>query len=389
MIAEKNISENASPTYFQNLDVIRFFSAFMIIIFHAFYGWKDNRGFPKFLTDDSGQLSAFGKLIENGMHNLVLNVEVFFMISGFVITHLLLAEKEKSEKVNLGRYYIRRALRILPLYYIVLGLTPLYNYYYNEATPHYLNFIFMGGNFELIQRGWGAATVNPLWTLCIEAQFYLIWPLLVAFIPRKWLMHVFSFIILMSVAFRISVFHSENWWMTIYMHTLSRIDVIAVGAIIALIYHNNKNISLTIPRWIRLMVYSVFLFVYFTDDAGYIDSLFLVSVKKYFYVLVIAFALMNYLFNPTAMFAPKRQTIFHSLGKITYGTYIFNVLVVALVIKTYNANGFQNIFLFYLTIGVCSISVATLSYFLIERPFMNLKNNFFILKFFESKKGEE
>ena len=137
------------------------------------------------------------------------------------------------------------------------------------------------------------------------------------------------------------------------------------------------------------MVYSIFLFVYFTDDAGYIDSLFLVSVKKYFYVLVIAFALMNYLFNPTAMFAPKRQTIFHSLGKITYGTYIFNVLVVALVIKTYNAYGFQNIFLFYLTIGVCSISVATLSYFLIERPFMNLKNNFFILKFFELKKKEE
>ena len=110
MIAEKNISENASSTYFQNLDVIRFFSAFMIIIFHAFYGWKDNRGFPKFLTDDSGQLSAFGKLIENGMHNLVLNVEVFFMISGFVITHLLLAEKEKSEKINLGRYYIRREI---------------------------------------------------------------------------------------------------------------------------------------------------------------------------------------------------------------------------------------------------------------------------------------
>jgi len=343
----------------------------MIVIFHAFYGWRDNYGYPSFLTDGAGQLSTFGKIIENGIHNLSLNVDVFFLVSGFVITHILLSDKEQNGIINFKKYFISRAFRILPLYYVVLAITPLYNYFYHEPDPNYANFFLMIGNFELIERGWGAATVNPMWTLCIEAQFYFLWPFVIRFVPGKHLVKVFLSVILASVLFRSWMLHRDNWWMTVYMHTLSRFDVIAIGSLIALWYHNNKALSINIPRSIRLAVYALFIFVFFIDDIGYWDGLFLITAKKYFYVGVIAFAFINYLFNPDTMFAFKKPHPLHQLGKITYGLYVFNILVVALVVKTYNAYGFHNLFLFYFVIIICALAVAMVSYRFVEKPFLD------------------
>jgi len=375
-------------TYFGKIELIRFCCAFMIVIFHAFYGWHDNYGWPSFLTDGSGNLSSFGKLVENAVHNLVLNVDVFFLVSGFVITHILLSEQEKTGTVHFGKYFLSRGSRILPLYYVVLAITPLYNYFFHEPEPDYLKYVFMTGNFELINKGWGAATINPLWTLCIEAQFYFVWPFVIRYIPRKNLAHFFFLLIAASVLFRALTLHSENWWMTVYMHTLSRMDVIAIGALIALWYHNSKTLTINIPRSLRLLVYTVFIFVFINDDLGNWDGMFLVTVKKYFYVGVAAFAFVNYLFNPTAMFALREGHPFEKLGKITYGMYAFNIVVVALVIKTWNAYGIKNMFLFYALILVSALVVAVISYFAIERPFLNMKDIKFKRGFFSKKKSD-
>jgi len=372
-------------SYFASIELIRFVSAFLIIVFHAFYGWKKNFGYPHFITDSAGQLSSFGKLVENAIHNLSLGVDVFFLISGFVITHILLSEKERTEKINFGRYFLYRALRILPLFYIVLAITPVYNHFFHEASPNYLSFIFGMGNFELIKHGWGAATVNPLWTLCIEMQFYFLWPFVIAFIPKQKLNHFFVTVILISIIFRASVFHQDNWWMSIYIHSLSRMDVIAIGSMIAFWYHNNKNVSVNIPRIIRIIIYSVFIYVYVHDDIGYLDSIFLVTVKKYFYAGVITFAFINYLFNPTAMFSISDKNPLQRLGKITYGLYIFNILVVALVIKTFKTYNLQNMLLYYTIIITAALVVATISYNFIEKPFLNLRNKIKIPKMFLKK----
>ncbi len=374
-------------TYFGNIELLRFCSAVMIVFFHAFYGWHDNYGYPSSLLDGNGNLSSFGKWVENAFHNLSLNVDVFFLISGFVVTHILLSEQEKTGTVNFGVYFLRRALRILPLYWVVLGLTPLYNYFFHEADPNYLRYLFMQGNFELIEHGWGAATVNPLWTLCIEAQFYFIWPFIIRYVPRKNLAHLFFLMIATSILFRAWMLHRENWWMNVYMHTLSRMDVIAIGALIALWYHQNKSLTVTVSRSLRLLVYAVFLFVFINDDMGNWDSLFLVTAKKYFYVGVIVFGFINYLFNPDAMFVLRQGHPLQKLGKITYGMYALNIVVVALVIKTFNAYGLKNMFIYYLLIILCSLLVATLSYLLIERTFLKLKEVQFKWRFFLKQKS--
>lgn len=358
----------------------------MIIIFHAFYGWKDNYGWPSFLTDEAGNLSWFGKLVENGIHNLSLNVDMFFLISGFVITHILLSEQEKTGTVDFMSYYFRRALRILPLYYVVLALTPLYNHFFSEPEPNYTRYFLMLGNFELIEHGWGAATVNPLWTLCIEAQFYFIWPFIIRYIPRKNLVHFFLLTIAISVLFRAWMLHRENWWMTVYMHTLSRMDVIAIGALLALWYHNNKSLAFNIPLSVRLLVYSVFLFVFVNDDMGNWDGMFLVTAKKYFYVGVIAFAFINYLFNPNAFFALRQDHPLQKLGKITYGMYALNIVVVSLAIKTWKEYELQSMFLYYFVIILSTLAVAVISYYAIERPFLSIKDGKFKWRFFSKQK---
>jgi peptidoglycan/LPS O-acetylase OafA/YrhL len=360
-------------SYFDSLDVIRFASAFMIIIFHAFYGWKENFGYHYFLMNDEGVLSPFGRMTENLVHNLSLNVEMFFLISGFVITHILMHEKEKSGSIDIPRYFKRRALRILPLYYVVLAGTPLYNYFFNEKTPDYLSFIFMTGNFSLMNNGWMAATVNPLWTLCIEVQFYIIWVFAIAIIPKKNLAGFFVFTIFTSLVFRGLVHNTENWWMTIYMHTLSRIDVLAIGSLLAYLNYSGNGLTVRIPFWIRASIYMLFLVICLHEDAGNWDSLFHATVKKYFFTGVLAFALLNVLYNPNSIIRNLNGKLAGFLGKITYGMYIFNIVVVSLIIKLFKENNLDSIPLYYISIVIISLVAATLSYFLIESPFLRLK----------------
>jgi peptidoglycan/LPS O-acetylase OafA/YrhL len=367
---------NTERKYFASIELLRFVCAFLIIIFHAFYGWKNNYNYPDVITNFQGELTSAGILIDNAIHNLNLCVDVFFLISGFVITHILLSEKEKKGSINLKKFFISRVFRILPLYYFALALTPIYNYFFHEPEPDYLKFIFGMGNFEII-KAWSAATVNPMWTLGIELQFYVAIALAIAFIPRQHLYKFFTFFILCCIVYRVSIFHSDNWWMKVYMHTLSRADVIAFGCIIALYYHNNPDFKMQIPLYVRVVIYCCFAYVYVHEDNGVIDSIFLVSVKKYFYSSVIIFGFLNYLFNPNALFTITDDSPLKKLGNLSYGIYLFNILAVSLVIKFFQEYKYDNMIIFYVAVMFLTLIITLISRNLIEKPFLKLKENYF------------
>src|SRR4051812_44139823 len=122
-------STNPQRIYFGNLDVLRFIAAYMIVLLHCFFGWKAHFGHPDFIAKTSPQV--LGKL-ENIFNNFSFGVDIFFIISGFLITYLLLAEKETTGKVDVIKFYIRRAFRIWPLYFLILLIGPLLSYFYNE-----------------------------------------------------------------------------------------------------------------------------------------------------------------------------------------------------------------------------------------------------------------
>src|SRR4051812_13587616 len=104
---------NTQRIYFRNLDILRFVAAYMIVVLHCYFGWKVRFGNPAFLTSSLSN-SGLDRL-ELIMHNLSFGVDIFFLISGFLITYLLLSEKEKTGQVDVLKFYIRRAYRIWPL----------------------------------------------------------------------------------------------------------------------------------------------------------------------------------------------------------------------------------------------------------------------------------
>src|SRR3989344_3351771 len=122
--------------HFKNLDILRFIAAYMIVLLHCFFAWKIHFGHPAFITSSLSE-PTLGK-VESVINNFSFGVDVFFIISGFLITYLLLVESDKTGKVDVIKFYIRRAFRIWPLYFLLLLIAPLLTYFYNEQSPGYI-----------------------------------------------------------------------------------------------------------------------------------------------------------------------------------------------------------------------------------------------------------
>lgn len=367
--------------YFRNLDVLRFIAAYMVVVFHAYFGWKENYGYPKWMTDSTGALTSLGKYINNGMHNLSFGVDIFFLISGFLITYLLLQEKERTGRVDVVKFYVRRALRIWPLYFLLLSLAPALAYLFNFQQPAtYVPHIFFAGNFEIIKNGYTSAATNHLWSICVEEHFYLFAPLLIAYLPVKRIPQVLMSIVLVAIGTRAYLLTTENWWLGMYMNTFARLDGIAIGSLLGYLYFHHK-IEVKDTYNIRFFIYGLFLYLFVTDDIVYWDNIFLATLKKYVYIAIAAYWMMNYLFNHKALLAPKKENTFHYFGKLTYGLYMFNPVVVgAVIFFTHKYPAFQNGWLYILTVNATVFILAATSYKYFEMPFLVMKEKLSVIK---------
>src|SRR5687767_4090471 len=99
-----NTDSSSQRIYFKNLDILRFVAAYMVVILHSFFGWKGHFQGTDALSTFSAETVA---LIERVCENFTLGVDIFFIISGFLLTYLLLAEHQKNGKVDIMKFYIR------------------------------------------------------------------------------------------------------------------------------------------------------------------------------------------------------------------------------------------------------------------------------------------
>jgi peptidoglycan/LPS O-acetylase OafA/YrhL len=373
--------------HFHNLDVLRFFAAFMIVIVHGYsavLGWE---GLPEPLRKDATQaasteenLNSLGFFLNRLIQNFDLGVEFFFLISGFLITYLMLSELNVSGKLNIPKFYMRRLLRIWPLYFLVIAITPFLAEWTDSAHPNYLWNIFFGNNYlTIIQKSYEPGLAH-LWSICVEEHFYLVWPILLFFVPVNRLPLLFSFLIFVSIISRWYYFETSPEWLNhTKLNTICRMDTLAIGGWIAWLMHR-KPYQVTIQGWIRLLVYVLLVLLLCFDDTHKTDSFFLVAFKRLVYTGIFSFLLLNYLYNPGAWFNFKRKNILHYLGKISFGIYMYhNILFPALfqkIIWGYKLQGFWIFWLLYLTIVLV---ISVLSYEIYEKQFLKLKDRFAIV----------
>ena len=322
-------------------------------------------------------------------------VPVFFVLSAFLITDLLLRERERSGKIHVQSFYIRRILRIWPLYFAMFFGLALLNHFVPGVSTNsgwaYLAFTFFAGNWYILHHGWIAGSVDPLWSISVEEQFYIVIPLLAAVGGRRVLRWVS--VLLLVVAYTTILFYAmhptsgDNGQWT---NSFFDFQYFCAGTLLAI---GLRGQSLKFPVPLRLLGFALAGVCWFTAmirfDVKSWDSHPTVSGSFAGWLLVLAGTLLFFVctLGIPSKFVPGWLSY---LGRISYGLYIFHSLVFFLIFEILGPwlgrrfpvarlsagsadvrNGFGAAVVLAISIGI-----AHLSYRYFERPFLRLKERF-------------
>ncbi|MDZ4757584.1 MAG: acyltransferase [Bacteroidota bacterium] len=285
--------------------------------------------------------------------------------------------KERYGKINIKNFYIRRTLRIWPLYFLIIALAPLLVYITNAPQPDYIPNLFFYNNFSTIHTMRWDYPFAHLWSICIEEHFYIVWPLLILFTPKKYLTALFSIVILGCCAFRFYTFQSNpEPWYTLYLHTFSRIDVLVIGALIAYL-HFAKAISFSLNATIRSVLFIILFGTLIFDIVGNCFDWFLVVFKKYFYIGLFAILIFDYNLNRAIKPFRFGHKIWSYLGKVSFGIYMYGNLFFLVILGVWMPNMHtKNLYIYIILLIATSILIPIISYELYEKYFLTLKKRF-------------
>ena len=352
--------------YFHTLDALRFFAFFKVFLFHLPLSYP----------------GAYDYLAKDGE----VAVQFFFVLSGFLITYLILSEKQRTGRLNFKRFFTRRAFRIWPLYYLMVAfaffsplILSLLKLEHSDAgyTPNLLCSLFFLENYmTIITRQ--APNVSPLgvmWSVCVEEHFYLLWGLALYFIDARRVPKLILFCLLIAPLSRI-VFLAFNYRT---LDLLTNIDLFALGAIPAYLLVQRPNDFATRVNGLHSSVKFCYVAAVLTISliAPHVNGL-AASVFAPL-VLGILFAGVLALFVPLhSTFGISDNSVLTKLGMYTYGLYLFHTVVINFLSRVLARVGYStesplNGVCFAALALSASIALAVLSYRFVEKPFLNLK----------------
>ena len=337
-------------------------------------------------------LGLFGYVHASRFNHLLLSghaaVLLFFVLSGFLITYLLLQEQAATDTINLKKFYLGRFLRIAPLQLLIVGLSFLMflgfygviSFYHEPTHPlsTFLLLIFMpnvAGLFDGVVNGAG-----HLWSLGAENEFYLVWPLLLLGF-RKWSVRMMLMVVIFKVTLDLLLAFvvadmTSNYWIGKLAQFLGvfPIEAMAIGGIGAwLIFNRKANILNVIFHPIfQLVTYLSLVGIIYSNSVGmphYVDT--------YFVPLVFFSLILNVSCNPRSILKLE-NSLFDYLGKISYGIYMFHPIVVFLIIWYLRQEALKNswfvVLVYALTVTI-TILLSELSFKYFESPIMRLKRS--------------
>lgn len=222
-------SSKLNPVYFPNLDALRFLAAFGVFVFHYF---RDIRSFYPGIEEN-----ALFKVLLSISDKGTLGVNFFFVLSGFLITYLILHENQQTGSFSLNRFLIRRTLRIWPVYFIVVLIgfiifPLLFNSYHTIHNP--FMYLFFLANFDELYNGM-RDSINFLsapWSVAVEEQFYLFWGIaLFILLPFRKIKLIWFIALLYIASLAFCFMHLEETRF-FYYHTLCVCQDILAGALL-------------------------------------------------------------------------------------------------------------------------------------------------------------
>ena len=345
--------------HYPELDGVRAMAALMVMFFHFFQA---------LITQNSALLlvkkyAVFGQT----------GVTLFFVLSGFLITRILLNMKESP--AYFLNFYVRRALRIFPLYYLFLiiyfFLIPILEH--NSIVPfgQQIWFWVYLQNIAYTFR-WHITGPIHFWSLAVEEHFYLFFPMLIYFLDKSKIKFVLIFI--MIFAFLVRLILVKNHIEPLYF-TFSRIDELVIGAFLALLEINNQLNTNNAKRFVILFgIIIIPTIILWTFTTGM--KIPAVQVSKITLMALTYFSVIGYVLSIKLGHWIKKLLSHPFLaftGKISYGLYVYHPLCFLLMHK-YFGSGY--VLIDFTLSFIVSFMVATGSYYLYEVKFLALKKKF-------------
>lgn len=351
----------AKPKRIPNITSIRFILAMLVVIFHI-AEFSKNRGFPYF-----NDLAIFHKGTEA--------VYMFFSLSGFLIIKQLYEEKRLTHSVNLKSFYLRRVLRIFPLYYLILTFGFIYYHFilpffgfefennYNFLSGLLLSITFFPNIFSTYSPG---GILEILWSIGIEEQFYLFIAPLFLLLPLK---RIVLFLSLFTPLYFIIYFSEQVSFLRTYNMLFFYFSFSGLCAILF-----NHSLTKTLINKLRYPLL-LLLLLYFSTP------LFKDNFNHFFYSLF-SFILFGFSITALAIKPIKilQNKAINYLGKISYGIYMYHAIVMQLIgftylklISKFNFKDATDILIINFTIIPLTIILSHFSFKYYESYFLKLK----------------
>lgn len=370
----------SSKTYFSNLDGLRTIA--FLFVFSEHILWS---ALKQLDTGDGLFHHMFYTLFCNGG----FGVSVFFVISGFLITFLLLQEKELTNKIDVGAFYVRRILRIWPLYLVLVTVVflalPFVYQLTNSGIENNANlwyYVFFISNFDVLhiadagQQAFMQSSVT--WSVSIEEQFYLIWPWLFFIVPKRLYIFIFFFFIVLGLFFR--SYYAEHD-VFIYFHTLGNCCDLAIGGLCAWLVFNVKAFVAYFQQLSAIRIYGIYVLglIFVLTNEYYLDFTYSNVLNRLLNTLFFAFFILTQNYSSNMGFKLSKARFLTWSGKYTYGLYLLHPMAF-FVVKAFvdyfdiSYTGFYGTFAVAMVALVISYLMAIFSYHYLELFFLRLKN---------------
>ncbi len=364
--------------YFPNLNGIRAIAA-SLVVFHHLEQAKHALGIAN--VYDMPIIQHAGRL----------GVGLFFVLSGFLITYLLLEERGRFGDVDAKKFYLRRVFRIWPIYFLIIGLSffvfphiGIFDYPGIEEKltvnlPERLTLLLLVlPNFAFVLYDlpyWCAQT----WSIGVEEQFYYLWPWLIKY-PKRRIPILLFFLLLTAGLLYLGLEmvdpsdETRKSMITTFLGQF-RIQTMALGGFCAWLVYKDKTqiLNFVFRKDIQIIAYTILIALFFSGVHffGFLEV----------YALFFAFFVLNVSCNPNTIVNLGHPVMNH-LGKISYGLYLYHVAVIVVIINLltmYSPKWEGPVYqvVLYVLSFIGSVAVATFSYNYIEKPLLAYKDRKF------------
>jgi len=348
------------------LDGLRGIAVLLVVVSHL------NLLIPR---QDITRVGLVDGFIEGGY----LGVDLFFVLSGFLITALLLGEERGRSKVRFGAFYARRAIRLLPALYLMLlchaAYTLLTELDWSQEVASIQAAVLYYSNWQVVNDLGSVATgTNHLWSLAVEEQFYLVWPaVLVGFFGLRQKAVTVTVVLGLAIT-AVAVHRAILWddgapWLELFVRTDTRADSLLVGALLASLWVRQRTPTRGVDALAWAALGGGLVYVALVEPSSGFSfagggTLFAVLVA------VVLLAVVNGTWGPARWLAvpPLR-----AVGRVSYGLYLWHFPVFHAVARY----GDELPELVRVAVGVLVASAATVaSWHLLERPMQGLRVRF-------------